>query len=101
MKSIAARQQQSNRKDLNGAIEELNDLRAKAVKVEKSCASLEDKDGATAPPPQKSTGLSRAASWIYTKYTVIHILHLQSLEAFSVSFRRFLFAEGTPGLGSL
>ncbi|CAJ1426536.1 unnamed protein product [Effrenium voratum] len=37
------RQQQSNRKDLNGAIEELNDLRAKAVKVEKSCASLEDK----------------------------------------------------------
>ncbi|OLP93274.1 hypothetical protein AK812_SmicGene24859 [Symbiodinium microadriaticum] len=38
----SVRQQQTNRKDLNAALEELNDLRAKAVKVEKRCGSLED-----------------------------------------------------------
>ncbi|CAE7627277.1 LAMB1, partial [Symbiodinium pilosum] len=36
------RQQQNNRRDLNAAIEELNDLRAKSVKVDKRCNSLEE-----------------------------------------------------------
>ncbi|CAE7034403.1 unnamed protein product [Symbiodinium natans] len=36
------RQQQNNRRDLNGAIEELNNLRAQSMKVEKRCGSIEE-----------------------------------------------------------
>eukprot|EP00930_Biecheleria_cincta_P059536 TRINITY_DN45247_c0_g1_i1.p1 TRINITY_DN45247_c0_g1~~TRINITY_DN45247_c0_g1_i1.p1 ORF type:complete len:832 (+),score=191.55 TRINITY_DN45247_c0_g1_i1:71-2566(+) len=39
----SVRQQQHNRKDLNSAMEELNDLRVKGSKMEQRCGSLEEK----------------------------------------------------------
>lgn len=64
----SVRQQQTNRKDLNAALEELNDLRAKAVKVEKRCGSLEDQitslreEEATIRDGMKQTANSQALS---------------------------------------